>query len=82
MEGLECLSSCWQGGRGVDGLSIWLTSEHVSGGRWYTGRYVIGKKDAAGLGQHFTDCGVHRLVAGHIAHQVLDTRRVRRWRPA
>jgi hypothetical protein len=43
-------------GRDVDGLSIWLTSEHVSGGRWYTGRYVIAKNDAAGLGQFGVVC--------------------------
>jgi hypothetical protein len=43
-------------GRDVDGLSVWLTSEHVSGGRWYTGRYVIAKDDAAGLGQFGVVC--------------------------
>ena len=40
----------------TDGLSRRLASEHVSGGRWYTGRYVIGKKDAAGLGQFGVVC--------------------------
>jgi hypothetical protein len=43
-------------GRDVDGLSIWLTSEHVSGGRWYTGRYRIANTDAAGLGQFGVVC--------------------------
>jgi hypothetical protein len=43
-------------GRDVDGLSIWLTSEHVSGGRWYTGRYRIANNDAAGLGQFGVVC--------------------------
>jgi hypothetical protein len=43
-------------GRDVDGLSIWLTSEHVSGGRWYTGRYRITNGDAAGLGQFGVVC--------------------------
>jgi hypothetical protein len=44
-------------GRDVDGLSIWLVSEHVSGGRWYTGRYRIANNDAAGLGQFGVVCG-------------------------
>jgi hypothetical protein len=43
-------------GRDVDGLSIWLVSEHVSGGRWYTGRYRITNNDAAGLGQFGVVC--------------------------
>ena len=43
-------------GRDVDGLSIWLTSEYVSGGRWYTGRYRIANTDAAGLGQFGVVC--------------------------
>jgi hypothetical protein len=43
-------------GRDVDGLSIWLVSEHVSGGRRYTGRYRIANNDAAGLGQFGVVC--------------------------
>jgi hypothetical protein len=43
-------------GRDVDGLSIWLTSEYVSGGRWYTGRYRIANSDVAGLGQFGVVC--------------------------
>jgi hypothetical protein len=43
-------------GRDVDGLSIWLVSEHVSGGRWYTGRYRITNNDAAGLAQFGVVC--------------------------
>ena len=34
----------------TDGLSKWLVSEHVNGGRWYTGRYRITDKIPAGLG--------------------------------
>jgi hypothetical protein len=41
---------------GIDGLSKWLTREGVSGGRWYTGQYLITKREPIGLGQFGVVC--------------------------
>jgi hypothetical protein len=40
----------------TDGLSRWLVSEHVSGGRWYRGQFLITKSIPPGLGRFGVIC--------------------------
>ena len=41
---------------GVDGLSSWLVLERVNGGRWYTGQYLVTKREPVGLGRFGVVC--------------------------
>lgn len=56
----------------TDGLSRWLTSQHVSGGRWYTGRYRITNDIPAGLGRFAVICdnGGSDFIMGFATFQV------------
>jgi hypothetical protein len=56
----------------TDGLSRWLASEHVSGGRWYTGRYRITNDIPAGLGRFAVICdnGRSDFIMGFATFQV------------
>jgi hypothetical protein len=56
----------------TDGLSRWLVSEHVSGGRWYTGRYRITNDIPAGLGRFAVICdnGRPNFIIGFATFQV------------
>jgi hypothetical protein len=56
----------------TDGLSKWLVSEHVSGGRWYTGRYRITNNIPAGLGRFAVICdnGRPNFIIGFATFQV------------
>ena len=41
---------------GTDGLSRWLVWERVTGGRWYTGQYLMTKQEPPGLGRFGVIC--------------------------
>jgi len=60
----------------TDGLSRWLVSEHVSGGRWYTGRYRITSDIPAGLGRFAVICdnGRPNFIIGFATFQVQPSR--------
>ena len=60
----------------TDGLSRWLVSEHVSGGRWYTGRYRITSDIPAGLGRFAVICDNGRpdFIIGFATFQVQPSR--------
>jgi hypothetical protein len=60
----------------TDGLSRWLVSEHVSGGRWYTGRYRITNDIPAGLGRFAVICDNGRpdFIIGFATFQVQPSR--------
>jgi hypothetical protein len=61
---------------GTDGLSRRLVSEHVSGGRWYTGRYRITHDIPVGLGRFgvFCDNGRPGFIDGFATFQVQPSR--------
>jgi len=60
----------------TDGLSRWLVSEHVSGGRWYTGRYRMTSDIPAGLGRFAVICdnGRPNFIIGFATFQVQPSR--------
>ena len=60
----------------TDGLSRRLVSEHVSGGRWYTGRYRIPNDIPAGLGRFAVMCdnGGSGFIFGFATFQVQPSR--------
>jgi hypothetical protein len=60
----------------TDGLSRWLVSEQVSGGRWYTGRYRITNDIPAGLGRFAVICdnGRPNFIMGYATFQVEPSR--------
>jgi hypothetical protein len=60
----------------TDGLSRRLASEHVSGGRWYTGRYRITNDIPAGLGRFAVMCdnGGSGFTFGFATFQVQPSR--------
>ena len=43
-------------GWGTDGRSKWLVWERVDGGRWYTGQYLVTKREPVGLGRFGVVC--------------------------
>ena len=61
---------------GTDGLSRRLVSEHVGGGRWYTGRYRITNAIPTGLGRFavFCDNGRPGFIDGFATFQVQPSR--------
>jgi hypothetical protein len=60
----------------TDGLSRRLSSEHVSGGRWYTGRYRITKDIPVGLGRFAVLCdnGQPNFIIGFATFRVQPSR--------
>jgi hypothetical protein len=57
---------------GVDGASRRLVQEHVSGGRWYSARYLVTHQDAVGQGQFGVACdhNLPTVTEGHASFRV------------
>jgi hypothetical protein len=61
---------------GVDGASRRLVREHVAGGRWYSGQYLVTNRDAVGQGEFGVACDFNLPTAteGHATFRVRPSR--------
>ena len=61
---------------GVDGASRRLVREHVTGGRWYSAKYLVTNRDAVGQGEFGVVCDFNLPTAteGHATFRVQPSR--------